>query len=167
MHAFSCFRLGILRPALKSTLAVAVGRERHGGCIVGVECEGLFQVSNRLRQALLGKFVFKLLCAQHQVVGVQVGCRLALQAFYFGTLDVRLNYSDDAFCDAVLQIEDVTYLTFEPIRPDVGCSLCIDQLADEPKPVPAAPYAALKNVAHAELTADLPDIDGLALVGER
>ena len=44
--------------------------------------------------------------------------------------------------------------------------LRVDQLAGDPHPIARPADAALEDVAHAELAADLLDVDGFALVGE-
>ena len=44
--------------------------------------------------------------------------------------------------------------------------LRVDQLAGDPHPIARPADAALEDVAHAELAADLLDVDGFALVGK-
>jgi hypothetical protein len=61
----------------------------------------------------------------------------------------------------------VARLAFEAISPDVRSCGCVNELAREPKPIAAAPHAALQQVADAEFASDLSNIDRLAPVGER
>ena len=89
-----------------------------------------------------------------------------LQTLDLGELQARLDAGDDAFGKLVLKREDVAHVAFEAVGPDVVSVRGVDQLAGETYALAAAPHAAFEHVAHAELAADLADVDGLALVDE-
>ena len=48
----------------------------------------------------------------------------------------------------------------------MGAGRGIDELAGDAHPVRRLADAAFQHIAHAQLAADLLDVDGLALVGE-
>jgi hypothetical protein len=66
----------------------------------------------------------------------------------------------------VLDGKDVLERAVEVLGPSVSSSHGVDQLGRNAQAIAPAPYAALQHVAHAQLTADLADIDCLALVLE-
>ena len=104
--------------------------------------------------------------AQIVVVGVEALGRLALGPLDLGLLEPRRDRADDARRHLVLQLEDVLELAVEPVGPEMRAGRGIDQLAGDAHPAAGLAHAALEHVAHAELAADLPHVDGPALVGE-
>jgi hypothetical protein len=65
-----------------------------------------------------------------------------------------------------LQFEDIFKIAVKLVRPDVGIGRCVDQLRRHSNPLTSCSHATFQHIAHPEFAADLPDIDGLALVGE-
>ena len=66
----------------------------------------------------------------------------------------------------ILQIEDILGRAIETVRPEMGSALGLDQLPGDAHPVGRLADAPFQQIADAELAADLPDIDGAALVGK-
>ena len=104
--------------------------------------------------------------AQVVVVGSKTPGRHALGAFDLGQLQLRRDGADDPRRHLVLQLEDVGQLAVETVGPKVRAGRRLDQLAGDAQPVIGPSHAALEHVAHAELAADLPDVDRAPLVGE-
>src|SRR5690348_11564844 len=92
-----------------------------------------------------GKFVFELLRTQKQILGIEVGARLALAPFDFSQLNVGLDGRHDALGKPILEIEDVAHLAVESARPDMDPRRRIDELAGKAHPALAAPDAALDH----------------------
>ena len=90
-----------------------------------------------------------------------LGDALALEFEQF-----RLDRAGDRPDDLVLQFEQVGQVAVVPLGHDVVVGVGPDQLCRNPHPMPRFPHAAFKDVARAQLLADLLDVDGLALVGE-
>src|SRR5436305_1500261 len=59
-----------------------------------------------------------------------------------------------------LQLTKLASVPLQAIRPDLRARVGSDQLGIQQDPLINAPYAALKNVAHAQVAADLPHIGG-------
>ena len=68
--------------------------------------------------------------------------------------------------DFLLGLCKVGAVGVKPVGPDVGAVLGIDQLGGDLNLAAGPPHAAFEDIADAELAADLPDIDRLALVGK-
>jgi hypothetical protein len=66
----------------------------------------------------------------------------------------------------VLDGEQITRATVEPLRPQMRAALGINQLRVDPDLVTRTSYAALQYIAHTKLAADLLRVDRLVLVGE-
>ena len=66
----------------------------------------------------------------------------------------------------VLQVEDVLEQSVETVRPQMAACGGIDQLAGNTHTATRLPDTALENLAHTQLTPDLLDVDGTALLGE-
>ena len=104
--------------------------------------------------------------AQIVVVGVEALGRLALGALDLRLLELWRDRADDALGHPVLQLEDVLERAVEAVGPEMGAGRRIDELAGDAHAVRGLAHAAFEHVAHAELAADLPHVDGAALVGE-
>src|SRR5215217_2866306 len=85
---------------------------------------------------------------------------------HFGQPQVRLDGSRHLLGNAVLQVEDVGKLAVELVGPEVVANLGLDELTRDADPSPRLPDGTLKDVAHAEVPADLAYIDSFALVDE-
>src|SRR5690349_3754221 len=69
-------------------------------------------------------------------------------------------------CDLVLQREEVPRVAIEALRPQMRIALSIDQLSVYADPVTGPPDATFHYIAHTQLTANLPRVNPLSLVGE-
>ena len=69
--------------------------------------------------------------------------------------------------DFVLHVEEIGEGLVEPLGPEMIACLGIYELDIDAHAIAAALNAALEDVADVQLAADLLQIDGLALVGER
>src|SRR5271170_331300 len=72
---------------------------------------------------------------------------------------------DYAIGNLVLKRQWIGTLAIEMLGPDVLAVSRVDQLRDDPQFSGAFLNAALQDVAHSQLFADLSDIDGFAFVG--
>ena len=69
--------------------------------------------------------------------------------------------------DLVLQCEQITGVTIEPLRPEIRGGIGIDQLGVDAHPVFRPPHAAFQNIADAELEPNLLGVDRRVPIGER
>jgi hypothetical protein len=83
---------------------------------------------------------------------------------HFGLLDLRRDRTDNVGRDFVLQVKNIFKAAVETVRPQMRAGQGIDQLPGDANLVTSLADAAFEHIAHAELSADLFDIDGLALV---
>src|SRR5262249_2705230 len=83
-----------------------------------------------------------------------------------GGLDIGLDGSGNSRRDFVLQGEDVAQVSLVAISPDVAAARRLDQLSRYSNAGASLPHAALDDIAHAELAADLPDVGRPGLVEE-
>ena len=157
----------IFQPALLAPLCVTIGRQGHCLGIIGINDERLLQAAKRRVEALAGKFIFELLSTQEQIVGVKISYGLMLHPFDFGELNIRFDRSDDAFGDAILQLEHVTDPAVKAVRPYLCPRRRIDELRRKSKLIARSPDASFKHITHTELAPDLPHINRLAFVGKR
>ena len=67
----------------------------------------------------------------------------------------------------VLQREQILGIMVETLGPDMQAGLGIDQLGIDPDSLARAADAALQHIAHAELAADLANIERLLPIGQR
>jgi len=65
--------------------------------------------------------------------------------------------------DLALRFREVGVIGLEAICPKVGTGLGVDQLHVHPNLVAGPPNAALKDIANAERTTDLPHVNGFVL----
>src|SRR5450755_2118449 len=93
--------------------------------------------------------------AQHEIVGLLAGGRLALGPLRFSQIDLRFDRRDHAARYAVLQIKYIFQCSIEAIGPEMGARGGVDQLPGYTDPITCLPDAAFKDVAHAELAAYL------------
>jgi Tetratricopeptide repeat len=92
----------------------------------------------------------------------RLACRtLALVAF-----DCRQDRGRDAHGDLVLHCKNIRQVAVVALRPQMPASRCLDQLHRDPHPIADLAHTAFEDIAHAEVAADLPYVDRLALVGE-
>ena len=99
-----------------------------------------------------------------EVQRIRIGGRLRPSRLDAGDLGAQL--VGDPRDDLVLHVEQFGDRLVEPLGPEMGGRLRLDQLHVDPHPVAAALDAALEHVAHVEVPADLADVDRLAPVGE-
>src|SRR5579883_2134250 len=74
---------------------------------------------------------------------------------------------DNLLRNLVLNGENIRQLAVETFSPDMAAIQPVDQLRSDAHSAASLSYAALENEADIELLADLGDIDGLPLKGER
>ena len=105
--------------------------------------------------------------AQIEVVGVETFGTLAPRALDLGPLQTRLDDADDCSrvilsCRSNTSSSAPSYRSAQrcaPVSASINC-------AGDAQAVARLAHAPFQNIAHAEFAPDLPDIDGLALVGE-
>jgi hypothetical protein len=83
-----------------------------------------------------------------------------------GTDQLKAERVRDSTRDLVLQGEQIAHVAVEPLRPQMGVGLGIDQLRVDAHLVPRPLDDPLQNIAHAQLAADLLRVDRLASIGE-
>ena len=65
--------------------------------------------------------------------------------------------------EPVLEVEDIVGCAFELVGPDMRGGTALDELAGDAQPVRRAPDAALQDIADAEFSGDLADVEALPL----
>src|SRR5262245_43179317 len=68
--------------------------------------------------------------------------------------------------DLILNRKNVLQFTVVALRPEVGATDCIDELARYADAIAASANTSFQHVAHAQLAADKPDVGRLAFVLE-
>ena len=79
---------------------------------------------------------------------------------------VRLNGSDDAHRQEVLQGKYLAHLAIVAVSPDAGTGFGFAQLPGHAHLASRATHAAFENITHAEFASDRPDVNRLAFVDE-
>jgi hypothetical protein len=69
--------------------------------------------------------------------------------------------------DIVLAFAEACEWLVEALRPHMRAALRRDQLGADPHPRADPAHAAFENIAHAELVANVADVERLAAEGER
>ena len=101
-----------------------------------------------------------------ELVGILAVLRPLGDALALEFEEFRLDRAGDRADDLVLQFEQIGQVAIVPLGHDVVVGVGPDQLRRDPHPMPRFAHAAFEHIAHAQLLADLLDVDGLALVGE-
>src|SRR5262249_16190263 len=104
--------------------------------------------------------------AQKVVVSVEALGWLPSRALDLGLFEFGCNRADHARRHLVLKLEDVFNDAVKMVGPEMAASRGIDELAADAQAVPRLAAAAFQHVADTELSAHLPYIERLALVGE-
>jgi hypothetical protein len=102
-----------------------------------------------------------------EIVIHRIRIRRALGATGFGACEFLPEPVGEAGHDFVLHLEEIGDRLIEALGPDMTGRFGFKELDIDAHPVAAALHAAFEHVAHVEFAADLPDIGGLAFVGER
>src|SRR5262249_1530706 len=102
-----------------------------------------------------------------QIVGVQVLRSLAPRGFELGLAQVRRKAPEDARGDALLQVEQFREIAVVAVDPDQRAAFDVGQLSGDAQPHVGAANAAAQHVAHAQLLADLLQVDRLVAIGQR
>jgi hypothetical protein len=123
---------------------------------------------DRVVEALLAVLVLALQAEQVEVVGLQARRRLALGLAAPRLVEPAVPAAErarDLLRDLVLDREQVRLGPVVALRPQVPAAGRVDELRREAHPPRVGLQAALEHVAHAQLPADLAQVDRLALVG--
>ena len=104
--------------------------------------------------------------AQVVIVRLQAARRFFDGVVAFRQLKLAGKLADDGFGDLVLDREDVFEFAVVALGPQVVAARRLDQLAGDAHPRAGLAHAALKDIADAELGADVLHLHRLALVGE-
>ncbi len=100
------------------------------------------------------------------VVSIEAAGRLVLGPLYLSKLQFGCDRSDHARGHLFLQFEYVLEIAVIAFGPDVVAARCLDELGRDAHPVAHLAHAAFDHVLHAELAADLANIDRFALEGK-
>src|SRR5262249_13281425 len=103
--------------------------------------------------------------AQEVVVSVETFRRLVLGAVDLGPTQSWRDCAHDARGHLILQIKDIFEPTFEALSPQMHARRGLHKLTGDAQPVVGLPYAAFKHVAHSQLSPDLSQVNGSALIG--
>jgi hypothetical protein len=133
--------------------------------IVRIELQRTFQESlGRLQVFRGGSAVDKSPGPEIQIHRIGIGRPLG--APHLGLDKLCTQLPGDPGDDVVLHLEQIGKFFVEPFGPEVSPGIAIDQLDVEAQPVAAALHAPLQPISHVQVTADLPEINRLTLVGE-
>src|SRR3546814_487330 len=100
------------------------------------------------------------------VVGLQVLRTLAGETPLLVPRQLERQRRDDLLRDLVLDREDVGQLAVVPLGPEMAARLAVDQLRGDADAGASLAHAAFQHVAHAELAADVLNVDGAPPVDE-
>src|SRR5262245_40683328 len=139
-------------------------------------CTGVHRIErNRLEQPVSRRAKgFAVPLPHHRVVRAQN--EVVSPDFLYALVRSRLSFrnlnntvsagdlGDDLTDDLVLNEEDIGHLPIEPVGPNVGAGLGVDELRHDADAVVGAPYAALEHITHPEIVSELGDVDSLALI---
>src|SRR5262245_53826978 len=141
-----------------------------GPGVVGVYGERPVQAEARLQKLY---FAERGVVESQSMSGLQVVIvrqphrgRLSKGALGLCLVHMHRKHRHDRSDDLVLDGKSVIELAIVAVGPPVRAGRGIDELGADADTVAGAANAALEHVAHPELTPNLPDIDGLALVLE-
>ena len=158
--------VGLVAPPAYVANLMAPGDQSVGGSVVRVQLERVLQKPlgdpgvrrdhrHHARQS-----------AQIEVIGVEVFGTLSLGAFNLRLLQARLNDADHFFGDLILQVENLLQFSVVSVGPKMRTGFGFEQLGGDAHAVPRLANSPLQHIAHAQLTPNLPHIDGFALVDE-
>ena len=83
----------------------------------------------------------------------------ASRAIDFSRRDPLGQGGDDRLHHCILDSEDIFQVPVVAFRPDVIARCGVDQLSGHPDPIAAPAHTSFDHVAHAELPADLGNVD--------
>lgn len=98
---------------------------------------------------------------------IDVANRHSAYSHYLSAVELRFDGSHDLLRYLVLQIENIFQRAVKSIRPQMGTGGGVDELSGNTQTTSRLTYAAFEDIAHAEFSSYLLDVDGLAFVSER
>ena len=140
----------------------------QGRQMVGAELQRVLeQLARSLRALAARRLVHEREAAHRQVDRVGIVRPLALDALALRLDERHIHRVRDAPGDAVLHGREPRDISFEPLRPKLGCAFSLDQLRVDAHRILRPAHAAAQHVADRQVPPDLPHVDPLVLVGER
>src|SRR5262249_486870 len=85
----------------------------------------------------------------------------------FGSDKLKVKGYSNSVRDLILKREQIARVRVEPLGPEMGVGLRVDQLGIDADLIARTPDAPFENVTHTKLSADLLGVDALVLIGER
>ena len=139
---------------------------RESRAITRIACDRFFKQLQRFDYSLTGKTVVDLYRPQIEIVGCQIASWAPHCAADLGGFQGWLDDPGDACRHLILKIEDILQRAVEPICPQMGGLLGVDQLRGDAQPTAARSDRAFEQVTHAQFAADPLYVDRLTFVRE-
>src|ERR1700736_6238135 len=112
--------ISLLESGSEELELVASGEQAVGACIVGFQCQRLFQQRDCLGCRLWHRNIRTWKSAQKEVVSVEIAGSFALDALNLRIAQTWLDCTHHAQRDFVLQRENVVELAVVALRPDMN-----------------------------------------------
>src|SRR5579863_8942109 len=104
--------------------------------------------------------------AKIKIISAEAVWPLASRVLNLSLAQARLDHSDHARRDPVLQIEHIVKRAIEFIGPEMRAGRGLDELAGNPYAATRLAHASFQHITHAKLAPDLLHVHGFALVNE-
>src|SRR5205814_8033712 len=134
--------------------------------VVGLAAEQFVEQADRLAGILQREAPDVPMRAHQALPLTEFSGVLAVRTLDLGRQDARCDGAYNAVGDLILNRENVFYCTVVSLGPQMTSCARLNQLSGDAEAIAGFSDAAFEDVTHAELAADLFDIDGVALVGE-
>src|SRR4029077_6320020 len=131
-----------------------------------VDLQGATSQPYRLGHPFAGRQIVLRHSTEIKIIGGEVLWSSPRRHFNFCLIYLWLNSRDNGERYFVLKSKNVGQVTLKPVRPDVRACNRIDQLPCDANFPRRLPHRPLEDIAHAEPSPDLLDIDRSALEGE-
>src|SRR5271166_6977016 len=165
----SCFLEGLRRRSAPPVYVVENMRranEGDGRDKARVQFYGALPELPRLAVAFLRLQIPKLATAQKQVIGFKIVGVLGQEPLPVVLTEIERERGDNLLGNVVLDGEDVRKVSVKALGPEMPACLGVNQLRRNAHPVARFADASLKDVADAQVLADVAYIDIPALEGE-
>src|SRR6266404_1367892 len=165
-NSFLAFELWVDRIAPKHVFHMTVTCQSCRSSKPRVKLQGALDQSECLGQPFAGRKDRLLYSPEIKIIRGEVFRSPPPRHCNFCLKQLWLNSGDNGERDFVLQRENVSHVTLEPVRPNVCARSRLNQLARDANFPRRLALRPLKDIAHAKPAPDFLDVDRFALEGE-
>src|SRR5882724_40813 len=152
-------RLAIRGPTRHETVEITPGLVRMCASVCGIELHGALSAGARLLIVDSSILRCQRLGAEEEIMGLQRRWAEPHSAVTTRRLHPAADSRSNGPGDLILQGEDIAEIAIVALSPEVIAGAGVDELSSNPHAVGGSPDAALNDIGHAELAADVLGLD--------